>query len=221
MSDGVRKEDSADGSEGVSNSKSERKSIASWFKKDPKTRCDELVVFNTVYSPFVKFMIEKLETAGCAVDSRVLRCVQCGPDESKCSSDESEPAEIAGGFNPYAGIVICQEHVTTKSHMERTLMHELVHMYDHCKAKVDWTNAKHHACTEIRAANLSGECGMLVEVLQSGSYDAMAKGAACVRRRALVSLNASPHFTSEQAEAAVDEVFDTCFNDSSPFDMLP
>lgn len=29
-------------------------------------------------------------------------------------------------------------------------MHELVHMYDHCKFKVDWSNLRHHACSEVR-----------------------------------------------------------------------
>lgn len=34
--------------------------------------------------------------------------------------------------------------------MEDTLVHELVHMYDHCKFKVDWSNLRHHACSEVR-----------------------------------------------------------------------
>jgi inner membrane protease ATP23 len=41
-----------------------------------------------------------------------------------------------------------------------TLTHELVHAYDHCRAYVDWTNCVHHACSEVRAANLSGDCKM-------------------------------------------------------------
>jgi inner membrane protease ATP23 len=30
-------------------------------------------------------------------------------------------------------------------------VHELVHMYDHTKFKVDWTNLRHHACSEVSA----------------------------------------------------------------------
>ena len=41
-----------------------------------------------------------------------------------------------------------------------TLTHELVHAYDHCRAYVDWSNCVHHACSEVRAANLSGDCKM-------------------------------------------------------------
>lgn len=42
--------------------------------------------------------------------------------------------------------------------MNDTLTHELVHTLDYCRAEIDWTNLLHLACTEIRAANLSGEC---------------------------------------------------------------
>lgn len=42
--------------------------------------------------------------------------------------------------------------------MNDTLTHELIHTLDYCRAELDWTNIHHLACTEIRAANLSGEC---------------------------------------------------------------
>ena len=42
--------------------------------------------------------------------------------------------------------------------MNEIMTHELVHMYDHCRAHVDWDNLYHVACTEVRAANLSTEC---------------------------------------------------------------
>jgi inner membrane protease ATP23 len=42
--------------------------------------------------------------------------------------------------------------------MSDVLTHELIHTYDNCRAHVDWSNDEHVACTEIRAASLSGEC---------------------------------------------------------------
>lgn len=43
--------------------------------------------------------------------------------------------------------------------INQALTHELVHAYDHCRAgNLDWTNCQHHACSEIRAAALSGKC---------------------------------------------------------------
>ena len=48
---------------------------------------------------------------------------------------------------------------------ELTLTHELIHAYDHCRAYMNWSNCVHHACSEIRAANLSGDCHMSVSFL--------------------------------------------------------
>lgn len=39
--------------------------------------------------------------------------------------------------------------------MEDTLVHELVHMYDHAKFKVDWSNLRHHACSEVSELSYS------------------------------------------------------------------
>lgn len=38
-----------------------------------------------------------------------------------------------------------------KKHMEDTIAHEMVHMFDHCRFKLDWHNLRHVACTEVRA----------------------------------------------------------------------
>ncbi len=43
-------------------------------------------------------------------------------------------------------------------HVHDVLTHELIHVYDDCRANVDWDNLQHVACSEIRAASLSGEC---------------------------------------------------------------
>ena len=41
-----------------------------------------------------------------------------------------------------------------------------VHAFDDCRAKVDWSNCVHHACSEIRAANLSGDCSFMQEMMR-------------------------------------------------------
>ncbi|KNC79447.1 hypothetical protein SARC_08157 [Sphaeroforma arctica JP610] len=209
-----------------------RKSITSWFRRPTAhEQCNKLLLFHTVYSPFVKFMIDKIEAAGCPVDSRVMRCAQCVPDDTSETVDpttDHDPAKHprTAGFSPYNGITICQEQMhsrspMTKHFMERTLLHELVHMYDQCTSKLDWTSARHQACSEIRAANLSGECKFAVETAQSGELKFIAGGKACVRRRALLSVKMNPALTEKEAEEAVDAVFETCFQNSAPFDMLP
>ena len=43
----------------------------------------------------------------------------------------------------------------------------------------------------------------------------------CVRRRAVISVQANPACPSrEEAEKAVNEVWESCFNDTRPFDEV-
>lgn len=82
-------------------------------------------------------MLKHLKLSGCSVSSKDIICSPC--DYTR-----------AGGFSPEAGaVVLCQGRFFSKSHMEDTLMHELVHMYDHAKFKVDWNDLRHHACSEV------------------------------------------------------------------------
>jgi len=55
-------------------------------------------------------------------------------------------------------VVLCENHSLSQSDVNDVVTHELIHAYDHCRAKVDWDDCVHHACSEIRAANLSGDC---------------------------------------------------------------
>ncbi|KIM50273.1 hypothetical protein SCLCIDRAFT_1225451 [Scleroderma citrinum Foug A] len=95
-------------------------------------------------------MLNHLCLSGCPIPPSSIICAPCDPTRS-------------GGFHPAGAIVLCQGHFWSKKHMEDTLAHELVHMYDHCKFNVDWQNLRHHACSEIRANNLSGDCRYMRE----------------------------------------------------------
>jgi hypothetical protein len=83
-------------------------------------------------------MLKHLGLNGANVTPEHIRCAPCGGTN-------------AGGFSPDAGaVVLCQGRFFSRGHMEDTIMHELVHMYDHTKFKVDWSNLRHHACSEVR-----------------------------------------------------------------------
>ena len=86
--------------------------------------------------PAVVFMLKHLKQTGADVTSDDIVCAPC--DFAR-----------AGGFSPAGVIVLCQDGFMSKSHMEDTMVHELVHMYDHAKFKVDWNNLRHHACSEV------------------------------------------------------------------------
>lgn len=50
---------------------------------------------------------------------------------------------------PLLQVVLCQNHIQDQEWMDRTVAHELIHAFDHCRAKMDWNNCEHHACSEV------------------------------------------------------------------------
>ena len=120
-------------------------------------------------------------------------------DWYETETGQKRPAQIAlceGGF-PEG-----QEGVNV------TLAHELIHAYDHCRAKIRWESCVQHACTEVRAANLSGDCSFNREVVGRGFYAFKGQGQKCVKRRALLSVMANPNCDEIKAKMAVDKVFE-------------
>ncbi|PPQ69662.1 hypothetical protein CVT26_001531 [Gymnopilus dilepis] len=168
--------------------------------------CERKKEYLMNYSPVVVFMLKHLKASGCEVPMSNVLCAPC--DMSK-----------AGGFTPDPGaVILCAGHFFSQQHMESTITHELMHMYDHCRFKVDWANLRHHACSEIRANNLSGDCRFTRE-LRRGFLSFSKQHQACVRRRAVESVTANPACPNEAAaERAVNEVWESCFNDTRPFD---
>ncbi|KAI9189647.1 Mitochondrial inner membrane protease atp23 [Blastocladiella emersonii ATCC 22665] len=159
------------------------------------------------HSPLIRFLTQHLEAAGCGFSRQHMICQPCDPTRS-------------GGFSPEHGVVLCENQLMSKSHLEETLAHELIHALDHCRAKLDWSNCLHHACTEIRAANLSGDCTFSNEVMR-GNWGVSKQQQACVKRRAILSLRSNPHCSAPGvAEEAVAEVWNSCFADTWPFDEV-
>jgi inner membrane protease ATP23 len=177
--------------------------------KDSQCRkCYEYRDWMLNFSPTVRFMSEQISKIGGNINSRNIICDEC--DELK-----------AGGFHPELGILICQNRIYSKWHLEDTLAHEMVHAYDHCKFDVDWGNLRHHACSEIRASSLSGECRMMNQIVRNGIWKVSKGHQDCVRRRATLSVRGNPNCKSdEEAARVVNEVFDSCFSDTRPFDSI-
>ncbi|XP_010240036.1 mitochondrial inner membrane protease ATP23 isoform X2 [Brachypodium distachyon] len=85
---------------------------------------------------------------------------------------------------------------------------------------VDWNNCAHHACSEIRANHLSGNCHFKQELLR-GIMKIRGHEPECVKRRALLSVNLNPNCSEKASEDAVKAVWDICYNDTRPFDKAP
>ncbi|KIK29704.1 hypothetical protein PISMIDRAFT_26840 [Pisolithus microcarpus 441] len=176
-----------------------------YVEEQKHARCEKWKTELLSYSPPVVFMLKHLRLSGCAVPPSNIVCGSCDSTRS-------------GGFHPSGAIVLCQGHFGGKRHMQDTLTHELIHMYDHCKFNVDWYNLRHHACSEIRANSLSGDCRFMREIGR-GNASFSKQHQACVRRRAILSVRENPKCPDEAAaERAVNEVWESCFNDTRPFD---
>ncbi|EGF83152.1 hypothetical protein BATDEDRAFT_8492, partial [Batrachochytrium dendrobatidis JAM81] len=155
----------------------------------------------------VKFMVQSLSKVGCPFTADHFKCIRCDKTRS-------------GGFAPDHGVVLCQNNLMEQSHTAETMSHELIHAFDFCTVKLNLDNPKHYACTEIRAAALSGECRMIRE-LQRGNFGIAKHFQECVRRRAVMSLKQVETLKGGvSAEEAVLSVWDSCFNDHAPFDEV-
>nr|XP_033813793.1 mitochondrial inner membrane protease ATP23 homolog isoform X1 [Geotrypetes seraphini]XP_033813795.1 mitochondrial inner membrane protease ATP23 homolog isoform X1 [Geotrypetes seraphini] len=161
-------------------------------------------------SPYAKLLLDAMKHSGCTVfKDRHFSCEECD-------------GSVSGGFDAATSeIVLCQNNIHHQSHMNRVVAHELIHAFDHCRAQVDWfSNVKHLACSEIRAANLSGDCSLWNEIARF-KFGLKQHHQVCVRDRAVRSILAVRKVSKETAEKTVDEVFDSCFNDHEPFGRIP
>ncbi|XP_035874624.1 mitochondrial inner membrane protease ATP23 homolog isoform X1 [Phyllostomus discolor] len=118
----------------------------------------------------------------------------CAVNRERHFACEDCSGNVSGGFDASVSqIVLCQNNIRSQAHMNRVVTHELIHAFDHCRAHVDWfTNVRHLACSET-----------------------------CVRDRAILSILAVRNISKEVAEKAVDDVFESCFNDHEPFGRIP
>lgn len=179
------------------------------YKAPMLERCRSTRDFLMTSSPGVIFMLNELKKVGCELPVESISCEPCVMQK--------------GGFQPGQGIKICSNQVVKTGEVEKTMVHELIHAFDHCRFKVDWMNTKHHACSEIRAASLSGECGWWREYKagNTGITDIAKHHQECVRRRAARSVATHPNVKSkEEAAFLVDAVFDSCFRDTRPFERI-
>ncbi|KAH9496345.1 Mitochondrial inner membrane protease atp23 [Bulinus truncatus] len=155
----------------------------------------------------VKLMVAALESHGCPVD--LTRHISCEPCRDR----------VNGGFDPKAmQVVICQNNIQSRDICCNVLAHELLHAFDFCRAKVDFENLRHLACTEIRAANMF-HCS-LAAAFSSGEaslFNIKERHQLCVKNKALQSVKLVRNVSELEAMVAIDEVFDKCYNDTEPF----
>ncbi|XP_042014588.1 mitochondrial inner membrane protease ATP23-like isoform X1 [Salvia splendens] len=173
----------------------------------PMTECEKMIR-RSLRDPKVKFLREKLEKSWCGVGSNFIKGYNC------------EEA-IAGGYNRAEGVVVCCNHLQIQDQVTQVVIHELIHAYDDCRAaNLDWANCAHHACAEIRAAHLSGDCHYKRELFR-GFLKLRGHEQECVGRRVMQSLASNPNCSETGAKDATEAVWNICYNDTEPFDTVP
>ncbi|XP_008237788.1 PREDICTED: mitochondrial inner membrane protease ATP23 homolog [Prunus mume] len=82
-------------------------------------------------------------------------------------------------------ILVCGNHMNIQDEVNQVVIHELIHDFDDCRAaNLNWANCAHHACSEIRAGHLSGDCHYKWELLR-GFVKIRGHEQDCVRRRVM------------------------------------
>ena len=174
-----------------------------------QSRCEKYLKRLLQTSPMVKFLLDALTKSNCKQPQ--IRCVPCGPE-----------VQATGTFDPEIGVTLCQNWLDNGLQAEDTISHELIHAYDHCRVKFDRLNCKHQACSEIRAANLSGDCKWSREVFRGNYGKVLGQHQNCVKRRAALSLKSNPACKDcKEIDKLIEEVFPVCFSDTAPFLDIP
>ncbi|KAF2180542.1 mitochondrial inner membrane protease-like protein ATP23 [Zopfia rhizophila CBS 207.26] len=177
-------------------------------EEDVCKKCEEQRDFMLQYSPVVRFMRDEVAKLDGNLNSQNIVCRRCTREQS-------------GGFSPNHGILLCANHFRNRGHLEDTLAHEMIHAWDALKWKIDDNNLRHQACMEIRASTLSGECRFAREFFSRNQWTITEHLQKCVRRRATLSMMARPGVKDDvHAAKIVNEVWESCFNDTRPFDEI-
>ncbi|EPX71758.1 inner membrane peptidase Atp23 [Schizosaccharomyces octosporus yFS286] len=173
-----------------------------------KRNCERVKKALLSDSPILVFLKKSLGYLNSDFDASDIRCEPC---------DE----KTSGGFVPGKGIVLCENRIYSQKMAENTIAHEMIHWFDDCRFHVNWEDLRHHACSEIRASSLSGECRWTKELFYGNIHTFRKHHQECVKRRATLSVQGNPKCQSKnQAEMIVQEVFASCFRDTRPFEKI-
>ena len=108
------------------------------YEKADCTRCESHRDWLLQYSPIIRFMSENIQKLGGSLDKHNIRCRRC---------DEA----MMAGFDPNYGVKLCANRLETKSQVEDSMAHEMVHAYDQLRFKLNWErkDLRHAACSEV------------------------------------------------------------------------
>jgi hypothetical protein len=152
-----------------------------------------------------------------------------------CQSSGIEGCARAFLSNPPPEITLCSNRLHGAKEVEEALVHELIHAYDFTARRMDLTQGKILGCSEVRAAREAechGDrqpffCRRLQEAAPSSGnesdklqLDWLGRFCAWNSRRCarVTAIGATESiFPPREAQKFVDETFEDCYADCSPF----
>ena len=181
------------------------------MSQDSIRRCYEQAQQCLASRPSIRRLLASLVSYGCPFDFH--RHLACEIDRSR---------SLRGGFDrTYCQIILYPEQLHSSEEICTILEHELIHAVDYCRAKVDFDNPSHLACTEIRAAALSNQCSLFNHISSSSRpFRWKNEHARCVKDRARESMETSTQHSRKELERIIESVFQRCYHDTEPFDQL-
>lgn len=179
---------------------------------DAKLLCESMLD-TSLTDPIVVYLLTCLKKSGCPLSRMTIRCGVIPEEKTNHTS--------SGYFDAREGITINEACIDSGIQLTDTLRHELIHAFDYCRTNLNSLEPAKRACSEIRAASLSGECKWSREFMRGnvGLGNIRNLFQECVRRRSILSLSSDSDV--ESAKDLVDKYLDICISDTTPFIDIP
>lgn len=200
------------------------------MSETPHERCEKFVrdVFANVNT--VSYLVDAIKRIGREITLADIKCVPnraiLYPSSSSSSSKDQQQQQpphnkqqagymwVDTKIGKKGSIVLLEEMLRERDDVERALRHELIHAFDDARGEIEPTNCYHQACSEVRAARLSGDC-FVGEEIKRGRVGTIS-GRDCVMRRATLAVENNP-MCKGFGPRAVDVVMPRCYRDFEPF----
>ena len=147
------------------------------------------------------------------------------PVKIKCVEHSSSESPVVYVANQNT-IEISPSAYVTPFEFRRGLARGLVYAFDNARARVDYRNVDHVACTSIRAANISGECDLWTKWTDYIGEDPLgmemySMKQRCVRKRVEEQMLLKSSHSGDSIRKSIDDVWERCFRDHWPFTTEP
>ncbi len=199
----------------------------------PHDRCEKFVRDVLANVNTISYLVDSIKKLGREITEADFKCVpnravltSSGSSSSGSAQQPQQPQQqqqagymwVDTKFAKRGSIVLLEEMLRERDDVERAVRHELVHAFDDARGEIEPTNCYHQACSEIRAARLSGDC-FIGEEIKRGRVGTVS-GRDCCQRRAILAVENNPLCRGFGARS-VEVVMPRCYRDFEPFVSTP